>query len=133
MSTGPPQAPTNSYPKNGVQYPVGRTQVTLSWDYAPHAANYAVRVEDLTDPNARFAGNNCPDNAGDYVCRNNITTNQYAIPVVSGHAYRWTVQACNAAGWSLPVGGIFNVGNVEAGLIQSISAPRTLEPGAQAE
>lgn len=95
MAVPPPPIPFRPNPK-WLPTAGPKLLVTLSWQPSPRAASYVVRVEDLTVPSLRAAGNDCE---GTFVCRN-VTDTRLAILVRAGHAYRWTVQAVNAEGTS---------------------------------
>ncbi len=129
-----PPPPTNLNPHDGAKLAQSVPQVTISWNYSPHAADYTLTVDDLTDPDQRYTVLDCPDE-DHYFYREHIARNSYSVPVISGHVYRWTVQACNAAGCSAPVGGIFSIGNfaADSALAISQSVPRTLQPGQQVQ
>jgi hypothetical protein len=79
--------------------PGPRVDVTLSWQPSAGAAFYGVRVEDLTAPLLRLAGNSC---GGDphYFCRDDVAGTTVTIQARAGHAYRWWVHAVNGDGWS---------------------------------
>lgn len=119
-------APTNLSPANGTAFPEGTTTVTLSWSAVTGDGAYSVRVNDLTNPDLRHPGNNCPKNDR-YVCRDGLTQTSLAIALKPGHAYSWSVYK----GKGLAASARFRVGECDAAEFVKQVVPEIVAPGAQ--
>ncbi len=120
-----PPPPANLSPANGTAFPDGTTKVTLSWGAVADAGTYSVRVDDLTNPDMRHAGNNCPKNDR-YVCRDGITLTSLAVNVIKGHTYAWSVRKGAGAAASAR----FRVGESDAAEFMAQAVPEIVAPGA---
>lgn len=79
-------APTLITPADGAK--VNTKNVALDWTDATCATRYKLVVRDMTTKT-------------DIITKNNLTSSEFtAKKLVSGHKYRWSVQACNAGGCS---------------------------------
>ena len=84
--------PANLQP-TGVVVPVNG-KITLSWEAAPQAVSYNVRIADKTNPGARYDDprfTTC-QNSPHYYCEHGIPiTSLTQVPVTLGHQYQFWV------------------------------------------
>lgn len=105
-----PAAPSGLSPSGGVSLPSASSIAALSWGSAAGAASYAVRVKDLTDPEARDPRSNCPDAPAIFACINGVLGSALEIPVSPGHSYEWWIHSQGADGsWSPFSNALFSV------------------------
>lgn len=64
--------------------------IKLKWLSRGANDKYDLRVADLSDNSIRMPGNDCGVDKY-YVCRNNLKNNEFTLPVVPNHRYRWWV------------------------------------------
>lgn len=95
-----PTPPDGLNPINGKVFPANETLITLSWGQVTGAGAYAIRVSDLTEPNARDARNNC-SLSEEYLCIDGLAIPNISISVKAGHKYTWWVHAISNGEWSV--------------------------------
>ncbi|MDO8600092.1 MAG: Ig-like domain-containing protein [bacterium] len=86
-------------PTDGTIFSATTTSVVLQWAPFAGARGYGVRVQDLTDANAKDPRSNCANTSGLYFCSDNYSTASLSIPIVAGHSYRWWIHAIESTGW----------------------------------
>jgi len=126
LTAAAPPAPPNLSPANGTAFPDATTTVTLSWGAVSGDGTYSVRVDDLTNPDLRHAGNNCPKNDR-YVCRDGLAQTSLAVNVRRGHTYAWSVRK----GTGATAAARFRVGASDAAEFISQTVPEIVAPGGQ--
>ncbi|MBI2972040.1 MAG: lytic murein transglycosylase [Candidatus Aenigmarchaeota archaeon] len=97
--TTPSLPPALTSPDEGASFAAGTSQVPLSWNHAPDATLYDVRV-DYDGSTERDARNNCPGNPH-YVCIDGYSGTSITVTVRGGTTYRWWVHARNSCGATL--------------------------------